>query len=919
MDLAASPTEPVAPEAQPEEPATAPEVPPEVPEPVEAPQPAPFAEEEGSEPRDDFDAEAVPSPAEPFWTKELEKKLVARLPVWIGAAALALAGGFLVKLSFDRGWLGPTVRVALGVLFGLALLAAGEWLRRSSRVVAQGCSAAGIAVLFFSFYAGVNLYSLISPVVGFLLMALTTAVAVGLSLRHGPMVAVLGLVGGLLTPYLMSTGEADPKILFPYLLLLQAGILAVSRRRGWWPLTAVSFVGGLLWILLWLFGVFEAEHSVWLGLFLLSTVALFLASGLSGRGRHAERHRQVSPELNRLVALGGFVGLAALMLKADYTTQSWIFLGILSAGSLALARLRPSYHLLAWVSVLAPLALLGDWALGEPELDRFFWTAACVGSFLALATYAALWKSGREGRWAALCAVSGIGTLLIAYLAGSLQERELSWGVVCLGLAVLYLLAAVPVARARARAPSEEGDPSEGLEGALAAVAVAVTAFASLAVPMELERQWLTVAWALEVVALVLLAGRLRVPILRRLAWIVGLMTAVRLLLNPAVLAYPIGEHPVLNWLTYGYGVPLIAFGVAAFLAYRQGDTQLARALEWGSLLLGVYLVILLIRQYFHPGSPGSGGLSFIEAGTITLAWLLLAWGALEARRRWPVACLRPFASAAAGLAIASFVLLEGLATNPAWNHDAVGRLPVLNGVLWSVGLPTVLLVVVAKALAHRQVQRLPGLCRVTALAGLFAFVTLEIRQAFRGNFLDASSTSGAESYAYSASWILLAVAWLVAGIVRKGRLLRLGSLLVMLLAVGKVFLVDMAGLEGFLRVFAFLRVIKLTGSDDNRILARLEAGADRLVLRCDGCVGLTTGCHRDLISIQNRRITAAKTAMTILRPQDTIEADVIIPSPLKILLLYSGRRCHTAVLYDCAGIRKFNGEYFENRVQPHL
>src|SRR6202035_5466174 len=91
----------------------------------------------------------------------------------------------------------------------------------------------GVADLFACFLAGVHLYGLISPAVGFVLMALTTAVAVILSLRQGPMVALIGLVGGFLAPYWVRSGEPSARNLFGYLLLLEVGLLTASRRRGW--------------------------------------------------------------------------------------------------------------------------------------------------------------------------------------------------------------------------------------------------------------------------------------------------------------------------------------------------------------------------------------------------------------------------------------------------------------------------------------------------------------------------------------------------------------------------------------------------------------------------------------------------------------------------------------------------------------
>jgi uncharacterized membrane protein len=123
---------------------------------------------------------------------------------------------------------------------------------------------------------------------------------------------------------------------------------------------------------------------------------------------------------------------------------------------------------------------------------------------------------------------------------------------------------------------------------------------------------------------------------------------------------------------------------------------------------------------------------------------------------------------------------------------------------VWVYGLPAILLLVLAQKVASSFRRGLVLAANLGALWNLLLLVTLEVRQVFRGDYLDRGTVGNAEQYSYSAAWILLGTLLLVIGIAKKGRLLRFASLAVMLLAVAKVFLVDVAKLGDLYRVFSF-------------------------------------------------------------------------------------------------------------------
>jgi hypothetical protein len=84
-------------------------------------------------------------------------------------------------------------------------------------------------------------------------------------------------------------------------------------------------------------------------------------------------------------------------------------------------------------------------------------------------------------------------------------------------------------------------------------------------------------------------------------------------------------------------------------------------------------------------------------------------------------------------------------------------------------------------------------------------WLTLEIRHAFRGEFIGFGHASDAEWYAYSAAWLVFAAIGLAVGLIRGDEWLRRVSLAGVGLVVAKVFLSDMAALEGVLRAVSFL------------------------------------------------------------------------------------------------------------------
>jgi uncharacterized membrane protein len=166
----------------------------------------------------------------------------------------------------------------------------------------------------------------------------------------------------------------------------------------------------------------------------------------------------------------------------------------------------------------------------------------------------------------------------------------------------------------------------------LALVAGAVLAFVTVAIPLQFEREWLTLGWALLGAALAWLYGR--IPHRGLVVWSGGLFLAafIRLALNPAVFTYHARTTaPILNWYLAVYGVAAAAFFLGSWLLKRAdhpGAVLLADLLPAGGVALLFVLVNLEIADFFAAGAAPSFNVlssSLAEGLAYTLSWAVFA------------------------------------------------------------------------------------------------------------------------------------------------------------------------------------------------------------------------------------------------------------------------------------------------------
>lgn len=686
----------------------------------------------------------------------LEEQLGTRWPVWLGGVALFLAAAFFVKYTFDSGLLTPPIRVLLGVLFGGALLAGGEFARWRGALIAQGLTAAGIAALFACFLAATNLYHLVDRTTGFATLAGTTALAVFLSLRQGPFVALLGLVAGFVTPALIGADEPQPASLFTYLIVLQVGLLAVGYQRRWWFLSGLTSVGGFAWALLWLATQYTPLHSAVLAPYLVATVAANVLAVALLPTRELAPHVQLI--LRGLGLFSAAAGLGVLVLVVDasgFATFDWVYLGLLAVGCIVLGRYDQRFEPLAWLATGAGLILLVAWKsqAREIDLERFGWIVTAYGGLCAAGAYAALFGAARPTRWASLAVGTVIVYVLAAYWAFDGVVPPIGWGRLDLVLAGALGVLAVPVHLRRSRQP---------LDGALTALLIGVTMCTTLAAAIELHHEWRAIAWVLQVPVIIWLAGRLRLPSLHPVAAALALLATVWQS-GPHVLAFPIGAHPVLNWLPYGYGIPVLALVAGVWLLRQQSARPIERLLQVCTALLTTMLVTLSIRQAYHPAHLAAAAAASQEWSAHAVAAFALSGAAFVlARGAWQIVLTRATRIfAVAGMALAGPVLVG--VYNPLWYPELLPA-PAIVSLLYNYGVPTIAAGALAILIGRRSERPLVTALQAWTVGLLVVLVTLCLRSTFHPADPHWGPIAAGEWATYVIVWFGLA---LVANLVR--------------------------------------------------------------------------------------------------------------------------------------------------------
>lgn len=758
-----------------------------------------------------------------------EELIGARWSVLVGGLALALGALLLVKYSIEAGLFGPAARVLAGLALGAALIGAGEVLRRRDRGAAAtavsipaALTAAGTVAVFGALYAAHALYGFIGPTLAFLLLGATGVAAMLAAALHGPALAGVGLVGALAAPLLVSSARPNPWPLVVYLAVVGATAMGLAWMRSWLWLALAAVIGAGLWQLLLIDQAHHARNFADAALLHgLAQTALAIATFAWPLRRYVPTRPDAlangAPAALALLTLGALAARPAAQFGAAWIVAALALVALLGVAG----RMVAAAALLAPAAALAGLAALRLWPAADlreiapradidwlilltPPTELSLFTGFGVAATLGLT--ALLTQRLRDPApapafaatiWAATAVAAPLAGLALAY--ARIGGWQISYPFAAMaGLLAFGFVALAGMfrneAEARAEARLALGFFSAGSIAALA-----------LGFVFALAGGTLTVALALAALGAAFVATRLDIGALRWMVAALGALIGARLAYEPRVVA-ELGTTPVFNWLLFGYGVPALAFGLAARLMQREPEDAPVRIAQALALLFAAFLVFFEIRHALNGGEIYAPAAKLAEAGLQTFSGLAFGVATVLIGGRNPPLIWRLAPVIAGGVSLAASLFGLALAANPLFSGQTVAGGVAFNELLPGYALPALGAIALAMVARGRREAWFVTVAATLALALVFAYASLETRRVFEGpEMAIGRGARQAEIYAYSVVWLALGLMALAWGVIRRSREARLGSAVFVLAATLKIFLYDFAGLQGALRAFSFI------------------------------------------------------------------------------------------------------------------
>jgi uncharacterized membrane protein len=729
-----------------------------------------------------------------------------------GVVVLFFGVAFLLRYLAEHTHVPIELRLT-GVACGaLVLLVIGWRLRNRRTGYALALQGGAMGILYLTVFSALRLYALLTPTAAFALLAAVSVFCAALAvLQNSLAVALLGVTGGFLAPMLASTGTGNYVALFSYYAVLNAAIVAIAWFRSWRWLNVAGFAFTFVLSTLWGVLQYRAQDfpsaEPFLVLFFLMYVGIAI---LFSTRQTAGTHAYIDGTIVFATPIAAF-GLQAAMLHGQRFALAYSALAV-SALYLTLAwllhrRRGERQRLLveafmalgvAFLTLAVPLALDGRWSAASWSLE---------GAAL-------IWVGCRQHRrlpraLGALLQLAAGGALALTMTADAHVPQGTYIAALMVGLASVY---AAQVLHAH---ESELAEYEAGFSAVLFIWGLlwwCLGGWSEFRLHLDLRYE-LAAALAFATVT-ALGCSEMR----RRFQMRIAVLPALALL--PAMLLFALwapGSEP--HPLAYaGWASWPCAFGGLYLILWRY-DALPARAAAtaWHAVTLWLLAALLSWEAAWAIGTTvGSAG-----------AWSAIAWGIVPAALlawlphltrdvRWPFAAHRAAYRLLAGSGLAVYLGVWSIETNLqiASPSAPLRYLPLANPL--DVVQAGVLVVLIrfwmgvrdegyGKNLDERPVI---GALALLGFIWLNAVLLRTLHQwAAIPYELQAMLTSTLVETALSIFWAVLALTTMLVATRLQSRVVWLVGAVLLVVVVGKLFLVDLSSIGTVERIVSFLGV----------------------------------------------------------------------------------------------------------------
>ncbi len=163
---------------------------------------------------------------------------------WVAVMLFVFAAAFFLRYAYQNNWIGPVGRVAIGELVGAALLGLGwRYHRQSWSRFSNMLTSTGIVVLYLATYSAFGFYRLLPQQHAgvFLAVLVIESMIVAVCYRLA-VVAMVAVIGGLLTPVLLQADHDSYSSFFTYLAVLNVGVVIALLMRSWSVVGSVAYL-----------------------------------------------------------------------------------------------------------------------------------------------------------------------------------------------------------------------------------------------------------------------------------------------------------------------------------------------------------------------------------------------------------------------------------------------------------------------------------------------------------------------------------------------------------------------------------------------------------------------------------------------------------------------------------------------------